>query len=128
MQLAAMARVRFTPEKRSSFFLGAGYSQGHHYQSHGVQDGVFSLFTAPLSSMSHNSYRELEWSTARWVNIEVGGERREPGGLDIRGFVGCAILLNSEDGVLSPKQDEYDQTISARGAMIYLGTAMGYSL
>ena len=128
MQLAAMARVRVSPEKRSSFFLGAGYSQGHHYQSHGVQDGVFSLFTGPLSSMSHNSYRDLEWSTARWVNIEVGGERREPRGFDIRGFVGCAILLNSEDGVLSTKQGEYDQAISARGAMIYIGTAMGYSI
>lgn len=128
MQLATMARVRFSPEKRNSFFLGAGYSQGHHHQSHGLQDGVFSLFTGPFSSMSHNSYRDLEWSTARWVNIEVGAERRESGGLDIRGFIGCAILLNSEDGVLSPKQGEYDQAISARGAMIYIGTAMGYSI
>lgn len=128
VQLAAMARLRVSPEKSTSFFFGAGYSQGRHYQGHGVQDGVFSLLAAPLSSMGHRSYRDLEWRTARWVNIEVGGERREARGLDIRGFVGCAVLLNSEDGVLSPKQGAYDEEIKARGAMIYIGTAMGYSL
>jgi hypothetical protein len=127
LQLAGMARFRFTPEQRGSLFFGAGYSQGAHYQGHGVQDGVFSLLTGPLAQNSHNSYRYLEWSTARWINLEVGGERRNQSGFDARGFVGVAILLNADDGVLSEQRDRYDQSIGPRALMVYAGTAFGYA-
>jgi hypothetical protein len=128
LQLAGMARLRFTPEQRSSLFFGAGYSQGAHYQGHGVQDGVLSLITGPLAQNSHNSHRYLEWSTARWINLEVGGERRNESGFDARGFVGIAILLNADDGVLSERREMYDRSISPRAAMVYAGTALGYAL
>lgn len=127
-QLAGMARLRFTPEQQSSFYFGAGYSQGKHEQSASNRDGVFSVLTGPLSSMSHTSVRGHTWQTARWLNAELGVERREKQGLDVRGFVGCAFLLNPGQGVAAPPYQTPSELLSTREFMVYAGTALGWSL
>lgn len=126
-QYVTMARARFTPEAGSSFYVGAGYSQGRHDQSESNRDGVFSLFTGPLTAMGHDSERGHEWRVARWLNAELGVDRREPRGLDVRGFVGSAFLLNPGAGsVASPSSDA--RVLPIRDFMLYAGTALGFSL
>lgn len=127
-QLAGMLRWRFNPERRTSWSLGVGYSQGAHHQQRGTQDGVFSLFTAPFASMGENNSQDRDWRVARWLNLELGVERREERGVDVRGFLGAAILLNPSDNVLAPPLDEYDRPIEVRGLMLYLGGAFGYAI
>jgi hypothetical protein len=127
-QLAGMARVRLTPERSSSFYFGAGYSQGRHHQAEGTRDGVLSLFIGPLTAMSHVTRRERDWQTARWVNAEIGVERREPRGFDVRGFVGSAFLLNPSAGVAAPAYDDQSTALPTRGFMLYAGTALGFSI
>jgi hypothetical protein len=127
-QFAGMARARFTPERQSSFYLGAGYSQGKHEQYAGNRDGAFSLLTGPLTSMGHNPERGHSWQTARWLNTELGVERREPRGLDVRGFLGSAFLLNADAGVAEPPDASQSALLPTREFMIYVGTALGFSM
>jgi hypothetical protein len=127
-QLAAMARARFTPERRSSFYLGAGYSQGVHEQSASSRDGALSLFTGPLTSMGHNPKRGHDWSPARWVNTELGIERREANRIDVRGFLGVAFLLNADAGVAAPPNASQSELLPTRDFMLYAGAALGFWL
>lgn len=126
-QLAAMARARFTPQHRFTFYLGAGYSQGRHDQFEGNRDGVFSLLTGPLSSMGHTSDRGHEWKTARWLNLELGFERRE-NRLELRGFVGTALLLNPGAGVVDSPDDTESAVFAVRHVLVYAGLALGSAL
>jgi len=126
-QLAAMARARLTPARRGSFYVGAGYSQGRHSQFEGNRDGVLSILTGPLTAMGHDAKRGHEWRIARWLNFELGGERREERGLDLRGFVGGAFLLNPGAGVVA-SPDSSAAVLPTRGFMLYAGTALGFSL
>jgi hypothetical protein len=127
-QLASMARVRFTPQLPSSCYFGAGYSQGRHSQSESTRDGVFSLFVGPLTAMGHDSKRGHDWRIARWVNAELGIERRERRGFDVRGFVGGAFLLNPSAGVPARSYDDRSTLLPTRDFMLYAGTALGFSI
>jgi hypothetical protein len=127
-QISGMLRWRFNPERRTSLSLGAGYSQGAHHQARGTQDGVFSVLTGPLSSMGEDNLQERDWRVARWLNVELGVERREERGVDARGFAGVAFLLDPDDNALAPPQDQYDRPIEVRAFMVYLGGAFGYAL
>jgi hypothetical protein len=128
-QIAGMARVRFAPERRSSFYVGAGYSQGRHRQAESTRDGVLSLFTGPLTTMGHDSRREREWKTARWLDVELGIERREPQGFNVRGFIGSAFLLNPGGGaVAAPIGSDESPALPTRDVMLYAGAALGFSL
>jgi len=128
LQLAAMARLRFTPAERSSFYVGAGYSQGRHHQSESNRDGVFSLLTGPLTAMGHDTERGRDWKTARWLDVELGLERREDRGLGVRGFVGSALLLNAGQGAPERPEDTQSPALPARALMLYAGAALGFSL
>jgi len=129
-QIAGMGRLRFTPEQRTSLYAGAGYSQGKHEQSDGNRDGVFSLLTGPWQSMGHNTRRGHDWKTARWLNVELGYERRYEGGVDLRLFIGSAFLLNPGAGVAEAPFNSSDQSelSPVRGVLIYAGTALGCAL
>jgi len=129
-QLAGMTRLRFTPEQRSSIYAGAGYSQGKHEQWEGNHDGVFSLFLGPMTANGHNPKRGHTWETARWLNFELGLERREARGVDARVFGGSAFLLNPGAGVVDePSNGAYQSDVLAvRGLMIYAGAALGFAL
>jgi hypothetical protein len=128
VQYVGMARLRFTPERRASFYFGSGYTQGPHEQGQGTQDGVFGVFTGPLSSMGHSSPRGHTWKTARWINAELGVEQRGKQGIDMRGFLGSCFLLNPEDGVVGPDYGNQEPTLSVRTFMIYAGVGIGFSL
>jgi hypothetical protein len=127
-QVVGMARLRFTPARSNSIYFGFGYSQGRHIQSESTQDGVFSVLTGPWASMGHTSKRERTWSTARWLNVELGFERRYAGGLDLRGFVGGAFLLNPSAGPPDGSATDKSEVLDVRGIMIYAGTAVGIGM
>ena len=129
-QIAAMARARFTAPQRTSFYVGAGYSQGRHFQSDANHDGVFSVLTGPLTAIGHDTRRSREWKTARWFNLELGFDRREQRGFDMRLFAGSAFLLNPDAGVADEPSGSEDRSpaIPLRGFMIYAGTALGFAL
>ena len=127
-QLAAMGRARYTPEEGQTLYVGAGYSQGRHSQSEGNRDGLFSLVLGPLSAMGHNPKRGHDWRTARWLNLEAGQERRTAGGLDVRGFIGCAILLNRDAGIPAPPDNNQSALLPVRELMLFAGAAIGFAL
>lgn len=127
-QLAGMARARFTPEARGSFYVGGGYSQGRHIQAEGTRDGVFSLFLGPLTAMGHDRERGHDWHIARWLNAELGAEQRRASGFDLRGFVGFAFLLNPNQGVPAPPDNSQSRLLPVRDWMLYAGTALGFAL
>lgn len=128
LQLGGMVRCRLHPERRTSLYVGLGYSQGRHYQDNGVQDGVLSLFTAPLQSMGEDRYQGRDWRVARWLNVELGGEQRQSNGIDARGFVGGALLVNPSENVVEAPWGEYQTPIDVRGFMVYVGGAFGYAI
>ena len=78
--------------------------------------------------MGHSSYRGHDWQTARWVNVELGGEQVRTGGFALRGFVGGAFLINADDGVTSRDYGTQEEILSVRAWMIYAGGAFGYAL
>jgi hypothetical protein len=129
-QLAGMARLRFTPEQRSSVYAGAGYSQGRHYQWDGNRDGVFSLVLGPMTANGHDTRRSRTWETARWLNFELGIERRQPRGFDLRFFTGGAFMLNpsASEAAKPSTSDDRSDVVPVRGVMIYAGTALGFSI
>ena len=127
-QLAGMARARFTPEDQSSLYVGASYSQGRHNQGEGNRDGVFSVFVGPLASMGHNPRRGHDWQTARWLNVELGHERRAQNGFDLRVFAGFAFLLNAAAGVPDPPDNNQSPLLAVRDWMLYAGTSFGFAL
>lgn len=129
-QLAGMARLRFTPQQQSSIYTGLGYSQGKHQQWDGNHDGVFSLLTGPWTSMGHDTRRGRTWETARWLNVELGFERRRPRALDLRLFLGGAFLLNPGAGVADERSnsDDRSEVVPLRGVMIYAGMALGLAI
>ena len=127
-QLAGMARARFTPEARSSPYVGASYSQGRHNQGESNRDGVLSVFVGPLASMGHNPRRGHDWQTARWLNVEFGHERRAQNGFDLRVFAGFAFLLNAAAGVPDPPDNNQSPLLAVRDWMLYAGTSFGFAL
>jgi hypothetical protein len=126
-QFAALTRLRLPlGSTERSLFFGFGYSQGRHKQDESNRDGAGSLITGALAGMGHSTPRGHTWDTARWFNLELGGDEITFYHLDTRAFVGVALLLNPGDGSVDPATDT-SQVLSINTQMVYFGIAFGFS-
>lgn len=131
LQLAGMARVRFTPGRKDSVYLGAGYSRGAFSQSRWNRFGFLSIPDGAYDQMlaDHSPTPGRHWKLAHWANLELGGELRQVTGFDARGFGGVGLLLNPHDNTV-----EAPQGPSAPGpravvpVVVYMGIAVGFAL
>jgi hypothetical protein len=134
-QLAGVARVRFTPDKPLSIFVGAGYTRGPHRQTQLTAFGVLGGAAVALLRVADEDWKanvppERYWSAAQWLNAELGVEKRQPNGFDLRAFIGVAALLNPSGNVLEQPYPQSHRT-EALGVVpftTYTGAALGFSL
>jgi hypothetical protein len=131
LQLAGAARLRLSPQRQASPFLGAGYSQGPFEQGIGTRYGLLSAAVYELQQLRDNNRPTPwhHWDRARWLNLELGGEERLPRGFDARGFAGVGLLLNpranrEELAVIV----DHDDAPTVVPVVLYLGAAFGFSL
>jgi hypothetical protein len=131
LQLAGGARFRFTPQRPASLFAGAWYSQGPFDQGVGTRYGIVSAVLHGAERLTDHARPTpwRRWDQARWVNLELGGEERRPGGFDARGFCGVALLLNPKSN-----REQLDVVVDHGPApdvvpvLLYVGAAFGFSL
>jgi hypothetical protein len=126
-----MARVRFTPERKDSVYLGAGYSRGPFSQSRWNRFGFVSLPDGAYDQMlaDHSPTPGRHWKLAHWANLELGGELRQATGLDARGFGGVGVLLNPHDNTVeAPQGPTSPAPRNVVPLVVYMGIAVGFSL
>ncbi len=129
-QLAALLRLRFTPNKPSSLFAGGGYSRGPHAQSLATRYGTLSLAEGFAESQGDRPKTpSRSWARADWANFELGGETRPKSGFDGRGFFGVAVLLNPRDNQVRQRSaSNPPPPLDVVPFVLYFGTALGFSL
>jgi hypothetical protein len=132
-QLAAMLRVRATPNRPSSLFAGAGYSRGAHAQSLATRYGTLSLAQAFVDAQGESGPKtpSRHWQRADWANVELGGEMRPANGFDARGFFGVAFLLNPSANRVEGRDTSHVNAplpLDVVPLVFYVGTAVGFSL
>ncbi len=132
-QFAGMLRVRFTPNRPTSLFVGGGYSQGRFSQGLLTRYGMLSIPQGVLDAGGERPATPWRrWKRARWLNLELGGEKRSDGGFDVRGFGGVALLLNSGSNTVDKVEHvpgfETPPPVGVVPIVLYLGAAFGFSL
>jgi hypothetical protein len=131
LQLAGMCRVRALPLRTAALYVGAGYAQGPFEQGIGTRYGMLSAGFWALQEANHRNRPTPwhRWDTARWLNLELGGEERSARGFDARGFFGLATLLNpNANRVQTGAVVEQEPTPGVVPFVIYVGGAFGFSL
>jgi len=128
-QVAGLVRLRTAPRREGSFYVGGGYSQGRYEQGLSNRYGIFSTFDGIFESMGeHPPTPWRSWQTARWLNLEIGADTRRASGLDARGFLGIANLLNPNQNELTDDELGAPSPLNVVPWVIYCGMAIGYSL
>jgi hypothetical protein len=131
LQLAGMVRFRFTPNRRDSPFIGAGYSRGPFSQSRWTRYGMMSIPDGAYDQMlaDHSPTPGRHWDLAHWVNLEFGGELRRSSGFDARAFGGLGMLANPRDNTVgTPASETSPAPRKVVPMVIYFGAAFGFSL
>lgn len=128
-QLAGLTRVRFYQTRHGAFFAGGGYSQGPYRQ---WETNRYGLLSVPQGFLSANGEQGNPpgrwWKTARWLNLELGVEQRQEGGLDARGFAGVEVLLNPSQNRVDDSPYDDRPPFDVVPVIFYFGAAFGYSL
>jgi hypothetical protein len=131
-QLAGMVRFRFTPNKPASLFAGGGYSQGPWRQGLANRYGLLSVPEGMFESTAERPGTPWRsWKRGRWINLELGGEKRQDNGFDVRGFGGVALLLNSDQNTVDPVDQNSPDTpppLKVVPLVVYFGAGFGFSL
>ena len=131
LQLAGMVRFRFTPNRRDSPFIGAGYSRGPFAQNRWTRFGLVSIPDGAYDQMlaDHSPTPGRHWNLAHWLNLEFGGELRRSTGFDARGFGGIGLLANPRDNTVgAPEGETSPAARKVVPIVIYFGAAFGFSL
>jgi hypothetical protein len=127
-EYACWLRARPVIGRHRALTLSSGFSTAPFTQSETTQDGVFGIFTGPLSSMREGpGPDERVYKQAYWLNTDLGYESRRDAFV-FRVFGGVAALMNPNDGVVqhssSPDAVHADPPVSA---MAYVGVGLGFT-